>query len=682
MHLLDATWALLLFPAAGAGASYLTETRRGAAMAVVGASWLTLAAALAVLVGAVAASPGFHQATLTFWSFPVTQSPFNAASSTLLAANFEVGVGYAATPMAASLTVAVALVVLLGQSQIMSQLRSDPRLPGLMRLTAMLSFGAIAMIMAPGLFQVVLGFELCGLVAAMVIGASAGSGMGMIARRAYLGWRVGAMSLLLATVFIYVKFAGQIEAVASSTARKGVPPNPYGLNLSALAAIWTAASHGQVHGVGGRTLTLAAVLIAVAAASACGLIPLHGLWRGLSSAPGAAAAVLLPIVGVALSAALLAQTYTLLALASAVLPTLTVLAAISAVVLAGLAFREDRVRRLAALTAGSLASSMLVGFGLGSSASGVAFAISSILVVSVLCGVASHLSRDLRVDTVARLGPAWRLARPSVVLLLGGLAAATGVVGTGTFFGRTAEVAAAISGPGAGLTGPGGVARLIGGCGLLLAGVLLGAAFGRVAKAAISGAESTDPREARAARRHLSQARTGNQVITLRIGLALALLSGLLSLPGIHYGLGAFLSPHRAVNMLPFDWIALALALLIPLAGAALGFAVAPVGGPAGVFGTGWRDWTDGSALFEWAERIIIGWPGIAVDFLTETVVQPMSDSAAQAISRTAELAGPKPDRPMSRGFRSATATLAAVIIAAGILTWVAVVHPGGVGVP
>ena len=163
MNIFDATWALLLLPIAGVGASYLAETRRGAAMAVAVFSWLTVLAGLIVLGAAVHALPQTHQSTLVFWTFPVTQTPFNAASTTLLSPNFQVGVGYSANAAAVVLVVAVALAVALGQTQMMSQLRSDPRLSGLMRMTGVLGFGAVLLIMAPGLFQTLLGFELCGL---------------------------------------------------------------------------------------------------------------------------------------------------------------------------------------------------------------------------------------------------------------------------------------------------------------------------------------------------------------------------------------------------------------------------------------------------------------------------------------------------------------------------------------
>ena len=167
----DAAWALLLLPLAGVGMSFLAETRRGSALAALVSSWLTVLVALVLLGATVAKLPTLHQSTLSFWAFSVTQSPFNAATKTLLAPNFQVGFGYSATQIATVLALTVALVVLLGQTQIWVQLRGDARLATLMRLPGLLSFSALILIMAPGLFQVVVGFELCGLFSALLIGS-------------------------------------------------------------------------------------------------------------------------------------------------------------------------------------------------------------------------------------------------------------------------------------------------------------------------------------------------------------------------------------------------------------------------------------------------------------------------------------------------------------------------------
>lgn len=682
MHLFAASWAVLLLPLAGLGASYLAETRRGSAVAVVAASWLTLLATLVVLFATVAGLPTLHQSSLTFWTFPVTQTPFNSAASTLLSPNFQVGVGYWDTPAATVLAVAVVIAVLFSQTQMMSQLRSDQRLAGLMRLTAILLFGALSLILAPGLFQVVVGFELCGFAAALILGSGLAAQAGAVARRTYVAWRVGALSLLLGVVFIYVKFSGAIEVASTSAKHPAKALSPNGLNLASLAAIWTAATHGQVHGVGGRTLTLAAVLIVLAVVCTAGLIPFHGLWRGLTGAPGGTAGALLAVLGVALAAALADQVFPLMRLAPGVLPALTVLAAISGVVMAALAVREPDLRRFGAFVASSLSASVLVGFGLGSPSAAVAMAVSSIVTIAALMGAVSHLSRDLRIQTVRRLRPAWSQARGAVWILLGSLLAAVGLVGSGTFFGRSALLAASISGAGRGFPNPDLVVRLAGGGGELVSSLLVAWACGRVAAAALRGPDLTDPREARAARRHLSQARPGSQIPVLQGLVVVSLLSGLVSLPAIRFGIGTFLASGKGHNIIPFDWLAIGASLILPLLVAAAALATTAESSPGMADEGSWVAWADGARLTGLLERALIGWPGRALVFLTLRVLDPLSDSAVRALEESP--LPPAPERSRLAGWRigAPAAALGLVIVAVGILVWVGAVHPAAVGAP
>ncbi len=681
MQIFDAAWALLLLPIAGVGASYLAETRRGAAMAVAVTAWLTLLVALIALGASVHALPQTHQSTLAFWTFPVTQTPFNSAATTLLSPTFQVGVGYAATPGALVLEVAVALAVALGQTQLMSQLRSDPRLPTLMRLTGVLSFGAVLLIMAPGLFQTLLGFELCGLAAALTIGSGLGEDAGRMARRTYLVWRGGALALLLAVVFLYVKFSGAIEVAATNVHHKGPAISPYGLNLSSLAAMLRLAVRGQVHGVGGRSLTLAGALILVAAACACGAVPLHFLWRGLTRAPGAGAAVLTSIVGVAVGTALLLEAFPLLSVAAGVLPALTTLAAVSAVVTAALAVREHDLRRFGAMVVASLSGLVVVGFGLGSPAAALALATSGVVTAVVLVGALSHLTRDLRVARMDRLGPAWRNARSAVVVLLGALVAAAGLVGAGGFFGRTAILAAAVSGPGAGFPEPGSPERVVGAVGVLLTSILLAAACGRVAAFAVKGQEPTDPREAREARRHFNQWRPGGQLPVLQAGAVVALLSGLVSLPAVRWGVGPLLAAKSEPTALGFSGLSLALIVVVPLLAAAAGFALAPVVGRSAA-DSAWLPWLDGTALLSGLEAGLVGWPGRALVALTGRVVDPVLDSAAATWEQLIQWE-PRSSWPwLSPGVGSSAAALAVIALAVGVAVWLGAFHPGGVGSP
>ncbi len=681
MHIFDAAWALLLLPIAGVGASYLAETRRGSALAVAVCAWLTVVAGLIVLGATAHSLPHTHQSTLAFWTFAVTQTPFNSAATTLLAPNFQVGVGYSANPAAVILVSVVALAVALAQTQMLIQLRSDPRLPGLMRLTGILNFGAVILIMAPGLFQTLLGFELCGLAAALTIGSGLGEDVGRVARQLYLTWRAGALALLLAVVFLYVKFSGAVAVAATDVHHKGPAISPYGLNLGSLAAMFKLAVRGQVHGVGGRTLTLAGVLVVVAVACACGAVPLHLLWRGLSRAPGASVAVLASAVGVAVGSALLVQTFPLLEVAAAVLPALTVLAALSAVATAALAAREHDLRRFGAWVVASLSSSVLIGFGLGSPAAALAMAISAALVAVALTGALSHLARDLRVGSVARLGPAWKHARPATTILLGCLVAASGLAGSGAFFGRSAILAAAISGPGAGLPQLGPWERIVGGGGLLLAAALLALGCGRVAAFALKGGEPTDPREAREARRHFNQARPGGQLAVLRAATVVALLSGLVSLPGVHVGVGSMLALRPGATALAVSAVSLLVILLLPLLAAGAGFALAPVAA-AGTSDPAWLPWVDGTALFQSTEALLAGWPGRALVALSNRVLEPLFDSAGTALDDAVRWEPKSSWGWLKPGLGSSAAALVVVALAVGVAVWLGALHPAAAGVP
>lgn len=677
-------WLVLLLPLAGIGLSYLAETRRGIASAVAFTSWLALAAAL-VLLGAVVARGGVaHTDTITFWSFQVVQNPFNAAHGTLLAQTFMVGLGYAATPTAAVLAVLVTLVALLCELQMMLQFHRDPRLGRVMRLANLVSFGALLVVLAPELFQDLVGFEICGVAAAVLVGSALNERAGAAARSGYLIWRTGALALLLGVGFTYFKFSGAIAtaaaAVAAAAKHQAVLPTPDGLNLMALDRIWVATTKGLVHGAGGRSLTVAAVLIVVAAACACSLLPAHGLGRSLGSAPAAASGLVLAIAGGVVGVALLVQTFTLLRWASGILPTLVVLATLTSLAAALLAFREHRLRRLASWLAVSQVAWCVTGIGLGSPAAAVALLISSALGTAAVLGAVSALGRDQRVDSIDQLGAAWRLARPPVLLLLVALAALTGVVGVGTFFGHAAVLAAAFGAGGHSVPMPPPGFRVLAGAGQVLTMVVLAAAAARVALIAIRGQESADPREARLVRRQLAQGRGLRPLAPTVVLAALALVSGLVSLPGIAFGLGRFLSIREGTTALPWQPLAFLLVLVVPLL--ALGvmaarrrqLAVSTASAPR------WLGWVEGSRLARAADAIGFGLPGRALALVQAKALVPASGAIS---SGAVELARAEPPRGGLRwSLASSLVTVAALTLTVGLIIWAIAGSHSGMGLP
>ncbi len=622
MRLFDAGWVLLLLPLGGIAASYLSETRRGSAWAVWGAAWLTLAASLLLLAATVAHHTVVDQSTITFWSFSVTQTPFNAATATLLPATFQVGVGFAATPFGAVLAVLASVTVLLGEAQLMGQLRSSPQLPTLMRLSALLGLAALLVVLAPGLFQLFLGFGLTGLLASLLAGAGGGTGFGRAARYTHVAWTAGTASLLLAVVFVYTKFAGAV-AVAATTGKHATAQTPYGLNLTALDAIWQAAHRGAVNAVGGRTLTLAAVLFLVAAACGAGQLPLQGVWRALAHAPSGAGPLLQGLSGVVVPASLLLAVFPLLHLASGAQPALLVLGSVSSLAGAVLALGEQRLLRFPAWVALSQAGMVLVAIGVGSPAAAVALAISTVLVGMALGTATSRLSLDLRVDTVQRLGLAWRQARPSGWAMLGALAAGSGALGLGAFFARSEVLAAALS------SGPEAAAlRVVAVVAVILSPLAVAAGCGRLAWHLLRGADPSDPREARSARRQLSQGQRQAGDSVPIVAAVLAVLAGVLALI-----LGRMLPEPGAIPGLSASGAALLAMTVLPLLGLALAWtAGARLGAPARTLGV-----LDGTALLAAATDLGLGWPAEAVEAFTTRVWQPVADGAGGVL---AELLG------------------------------------------
>jgi len=679
--------AVLLLPPAGLGLSYLAETRRGVASAVLFTSWLGLAAALVLLGAVVAGGRVAHSETLTFWSFAVSQTPLHAAAGTSLAETFAVGMGYAANPMTAVLALLVALVTLLCELQLLIQFRRDPRLGQLIRLCNLLGWGALLVVLAAELFQVLVGFEICGLAAALLVGSALGGRAGGAARSGYLIWRAGALSLLLGVAFIYVKFSGSVATagLAATTAaakHKVVLPTPDGLNLTALDRIWVAATKGLVHGVGGRSLTLAAVLILVAAVCACGQLPGHGLGRALSSAPGAAAGLVLAVAGGVVGTGLLLQTFTLLRWASGVLPALVVLATLTSLAAAVLALREHRLRRLAAWLALSQTAWALAGIGLGSPAAALAVLTSSALATAALMGVVSSLGRDQRVESIDQLGAAWRLARPTVLLLLAALAAITGVVGLGTFFGHVAVLAVAFGAAGHGVPTPPALFSAIAAGGEIVAMLLLAAAAARVALIAMRGEESADPREARLVRRQLAQGRGLRPLWPSWAATALALVSGLVSLPGISFGMGGFLSSRAGASALPWQGTALLVVLIVPLLAVV---AVAARRRQLRIINAedpAWVGWVDGTRLASSADTWGFGIPARVVEFVQSRTLSPAGDAAASVVAELSRLEPPTTRGWFSWGVGSGLAALAGVALTIALVIWAVTGSHAGLGLP
>ena len=245
----------------------------------------------------------------------------------------------------------------------------------------------------------------------------------------------------------------------------------------------------------------------------------------------------------------------------------------------------------------------------------------------------STLGRDLNgVDSIDQLGAAWRLARPTVLLLLTSLAAITGVVGVGTYFGHAAVLTAAFGTAAHGSPTVPELFRDLAAGGAILTMLLLTAASARVALIAIRGEESRDPREARLVRRQLAQGRGLGSLWPSLAATGLALVSGLVSLPGISYGLGAFLAVKAGATALPLDWAALAAVLVVPLLAAVMAARSGNLTSSASE-DPSWFAWADGTRLAISADAIGSGLPARGVVLAQERMLDPVGDATASGLA-------------------------------------------------
>jgi NADH:ubiquinone oxidoreductase subunit 5 (subunit L)/multisubunit Na+/H+ antiporter MnhA subunit len=388
------------------------------------------------------------------------------------------------------------------------------------------------------------------------------------------------------------------------------------------------------------------------------------------------------IAGAVLGTALLLQAFPLLRLASGVLPALVVWGTVSSLLASLLALREHRLRRLAVWLAASQTGLVLAAIGLGAPAAALALLISSALATAALLGVVSSLGRDQRVDSIDQLGAAWRLARPTVLLLLISLAAVTGVLGVGTFFGHAAVLAAAFGTVAHGSPTAPRLFRDLAAGGAILTMLLLTAASVRVALIAIRGEESRDPREARLVRRQLAQGRGLGSLWPSLAATGLALVSGLVSLPGISYGVGGLLAVKAGATALPLECGALLAALVVPLQAGAVMAARRGNLTTSASEEPPWFAWADGTRLAISADAFGSGLPARGVMLVQARALDPVGDAAASGLADLMKMEPVAGTVRLSWGVSASLVALAGLALTVALVIWVVASNGAGVGVP
>ncbi len=423
---LNLTWAIVLLPLVGVAAAFLAESPRRAAQAGTVFTALALALAAVVLVFRLTHQVPAYENTQTFWDLP--SGAGSGAAHQPIAAEFALFWGIRVDPLSLTFMATVLLLSLIAQLHALASLRGDPGLRRFFWVAEVLTFGLLAMVVSPNLFQFWVGWSVTAVAAWMLAAhhwhrpATPG-----LATRAFVVLRVADLALLLGLVMTFAKFGVAVSQLP--TARGQTTNDPF--SFSTLGLEWHLGHLGAVSGVGGRTLVVIAVLFVVAAVIRAALGPLHVWLGGALDAPPPGLA-LVTVAALLPATLLLARVYPLLLEAPHMLTAIALVGAAGAVTAAALALAQRDVFRLGMFAVSSQAGLALATLGMGGYSPGLFIAFTGAFLTTVFCLAAGNLSRGFRSNDIADYGGG-RQRMPRTTLALGAWAAGVSGLSLNTY---------------------------------------------------------------------------------------------------------------------------------------------------------------------------------------------------------------------------------------------------------
>lgn len=563
--ILNLTWAIVLLPVVGVGVAFLAESPRRAAQTGIAFTGIALAAAVVVLLYRLTHVVPAYENTETFWDLQSTTA--SAADSRHFPTDFLVLWGIRVDPLSVSFMASTLVLSLAAQVHALASLRGDAGFRRFFWLAGLLTFGLLAMIASPNLFQFWLGWEVTA-VAAWVLAAHHWQrpGIGVLSTRTFVVLRIADLALLLGLVMTFGKFGRSV----------GLLPPPSGaltsdpFSFSVLASQWHLGHIGVVAGVGARTLVVLSVLFVLAAAIRSTIGPFH-VWMGGALEAPAAGLALVAVAAVVPAGLLIARLYPLLLEAPHLLTALALVGALGAAGAAALALAQRDLFRLGMFATASQGGLVLAAFGMGgfSPALFALFTASCLAVLYFL--VAANLTRAYRTRDVAECAGA-RRRMPRTTLALGawamgisGLSLNTYSVLSATF--RNARPA------GGGATGT--LTQVLVAAGVLVAMVLT-ALYAFRLYFLVAGGEAVRRRGFDVSRLREAELPARRAV---QIALAAAIVATLAGIPGVNsFNLGSrrvpgltfshFIFYGATRQRLAVDFAALALAAIVAVGGA------------------------------------------------------------------------------------------------------------------
>jgi NADH-quinone oxidoreductase subunit L len=365
----------------------------------------TLAAAVCtVLVVAIELAHPLHlERPATFLQFFTGQSGS--------AAEFTLQWGVLADPLAAVMSLTVALVSLLVQLYALTFMRRED---GVVRFFCVLLFATFAMLgvtFSINYFEMLLFFGLVTLSTYLMIGhwwqreeaAAAAS-------RAFIISALGDIALLAGVAYIYFRFNE--------------------LNFQALSGHYTG---GRVSANG---LFIMAILVFIAAAAKSAQFPLHVWLSGSAQAPAPAAALIHSAGSALCGVYLIARAYGLFHVSPRGLALLAIAGGLTAVLGVLWALFQDNLKRAIAYTTMGELGLMVLALGIGAYGASIFELFAHAWPKALLFLAAGVIIRELRTERMAEMGGLWRRMRFTGWLMAIAVAAAAGIPPFSTFWSK------------------------------------------------------------------------------------------------------------------------------------------------------------------------------------------------------------------------------------------------------
>jgi NADH-quinone oxidoreductase subunit L len=365
----------------------------------------TLAAAICTLlvVAIEVAHPLHLERPATFLQFFTGQSGS--------AAEFTLQWGVLADPLAAVLSITVALVSLLVQIYALAFMRREDSVVRFFCVLLFATFAMLGVTFSTNYFEMLLFFGLVTLSTYLMIGhwwqreeaAAAAS-------RAFIISALGDLALLAGIAYIYFRYNE--------------------LNFQALSGHYTG---GRVSANG---LFIMAILVFIAAAAKSAQFPLHVWLPGSAQAPAPAAALIHSAGSALCGVYLIARAYGLFVASPRGLALLAIAGGLTAVLGVLWALFQDNLKRAIAYTTMSELGLMVLALGIGAYGASIFEVFTHAWPKALLFLAAGVIIRELRTERLAEMGGLWRRMRFTGVLMAIAVAAGAGIPPFSTFWSK------------------------------------------------------------------------------------------------------------------------------------------------------------------------------------------------------------------------------------------------------